>query len=323
MQGRHLRSDAAVPSCQRNSPAPHSRTSLLSLCQGQTPAYAVLSLLPSLSNMGKREELRRDLVSVNCIYVLGRQGKKGNLKLSDTENGTEREGRCLQENESAITAAWQSPRATQRKRKKKNQQLMDYVCLATSYSTEQGAIPKGMWCGNSTVTHFISWTRQTLSGLHTWPHMVLSLLVLIMAKKKPCYSQKWHCTHCFLPSKHASHTPKSSKCSFYYQMLFHLWSITWRILPPLLFSCISHFQLNLGTLKRNAKLWTFYALLLTLPDTGLFYLLRLSEALQKPGVCTISNPALSEFDRNHIQSITLWTQNLCFYLTFRVKTSIV
>lgn len=240
MQGRHLRSDAAAPSCQRNSPAPHSRTSLLSLCQGQTPAYAVLSLLPSLSNMGKREELRRDLVSVNCIYVLGRQGKKGNLKLSDTENGTEREGRCLKENESAITAAWQSPRATQRKRKKKNQQLMDYVCLATSYSTEQGAIPKGMWCGNSTVTHFISWTRQTLSGLHTWPHTVLSLLVLIMAKKKPCYSQKWHCTHCFLPSKHASHTPKSSKCSFYYQMLFHLWSITWRILPPLLFSCISH-----------------------------------------------------------------------------------
>lgn len=55
--------------------------------------------------MGKREELRRDLVSVNCIYVLGRQGKKGNLKLSDTENGTEREGRCLKENESAITAA--------------------------------------------------------------------------------------------------------------------------------------------------------------------------------------------------------------------------
>lgn len=51
----------------------------------------VLPLLPSLSNMGKREELRRDLVSVNCIYVLGRQGKKGNLKLSDTENGTERE----------------------------------------------------------------------------------------------------------------------------------------------------------------------------------------------------------------------------------------
>lgn len=35
--------------------------------------------------------MRRDLVSVNCIYVLIRQGEKGNLKLSDTENGTERE----------------------------------------------------------------------------------------------------------------------------------------------------------------------------------------------------------------------------------------
>lgn len=90
MQDRRLKSDAAVPSCQRNSPAPPSRTSFLSLCQGQTPAYAVLPLLPSLSNMGRREELRRDLVSVNCIYVLDRRGKKGNLKLSDTENGTER-----------------------------------------------------------------------------------------------------------------------------------------------------------------------------------------------------------------------------------------
>lgn len=89
MQDRHLRSDdAAVPSCQRKSPA--SSAGLLSLCQGQTPAYAVLPLLQSVSNMGMREELRRDLVSVNCIYVLDRQGKKGNLKLIDTENGTER-----------------------------------------------------------------------------------------------------------------------------------------------------------------------------------------------------------------------------------------
>lgn len=44
-------------------------------------------------------------MSINCIYALGRGGKKGNLKLNDTENGIYREERRLGEGEPAIAAA--------------------------------------------------------------------------------------------------------------------------------------------------------------------------------------------------------------------------
>lgn len=44
-------------------------------------------------------------MGVNSIYALGRGGEKGNLKLSDTENGIYREERHLGEDEPAITAA--------------------------------------------------------------------------------------------------------------------------------------------------------------------------------------------------------------------------
>jgi len=37
-----------------------------------------------------------------------------------------------------------------------------------------------------------------------------------------------------------------------------------------------------------------------IPDTGLFYLMGFSGALQKSGSCPISEPALSYFDRSHI-----------------------
>lgn len=85
-----------------------------------------------------------DLLSVNCIYVLGRWGKKGNLKLSDTENGTEREGRCLREDDSAIAAAWQSPEATQRKRKKEEKSSADGLCLLSNQLQHRaGYYPKG------------------------------------------------------------------------------------------------------------------------------------------------------------------------------------
>lgn len=51
---------------------------------------------------------------------------------------------------------------------------MDYVCLATSYSTEQGITPKGIWCGNSTVTH--SQFLYKIDPVRT-PHMAMHGIV--------------------------------------------------------------------------------------------------------------------------------------------------
>lgn len=44
-------------------------------------------------------------MSVNCTYAIGRGGKKGNLKLSDTENVIYREETHPGEGEPAIAAA--------------------------------------------------------------------------------------------------------------------------------------------------------------------------------------------------------------------------
>lgn len=87
----------------------------------------------------------------------------------------------------------------------------------------------------------MSWMRLILSGFHMWPGMWSSLIVyvLCMGKKKPCYTQKCHCTHCL--SQKNAYLPHSwsSKCSLYYKIYFHSWGIIWRNLQPFIFSCIS------------------------------------------------------------------------------------
>lgn len=96
--------------------------------------------------------------------------------------------------------------SVERNGKKKNHQLMDYVCLATSYALEQGATPKGRWCGNSRNSHthtHMSWAGLMLLVTHTLPCKWSSLLlsVICMGKKRS------HATH----SNDTAHTTCSSQ----------------------------------------------------------------------------------------------------------------
>lgn len=81
-----------------------------------------------------------------------------------------------------------------KERKEKNHQLMDYVCLATSYSTEQ-VLPQGP-CGVVIAqSHIhISWTRQVLSS-HMATHDIVS----------DCLSLAWE-KEVMLPTKMTLHT---------------------------------------------------------------------------------------------------------------------
>ena len=73
-------------------------------------------------------------------------------------------------------------------KKEKNHQLMDYVCVATSYASEQGATPKDVWCGNSRNSHTLSCPEQDRSCQDS-THVIVS----------DCLSSAWgkrnHATH--------------------------------------------------------------------------------------------------------------------------------
>jgi len=104
--GRHLRSAAAAPS-PVDRVAHHPTARILSQVRAMGRCLPTLSChcCHHCQVQRQREELSRGLVSVNCIYALGRGGKKGNLKISDTENGIYRDERLLGEGEPDISAA--------------------------------------------------------------------------------------------------------------------------------------------------------------------------------------------------------------------------
>lgn len=135
---------------------------------------------------------------------------------------------------------------------------MDYVFVATSYASGKGSTPKDMCCGNSRNSPTLTRPERDRSCQHSTHGLVWDCLWLFVSSawgKRGPATHKNDSMHTACPKNpHASHIPKSNKCSFYCQMSFmKCYLEEFATIALFLHVPLPWPQHSLGTLKINAK----------------------------------------------------------------------